>query len=62
VLVPPSPSGDRSFLNTRGFEEKGKEDWVWELERGLYGMLDYDIRRASEAAGLISNWLWIYKA
>jgi hypothetical protein len=22
----------------RGFEEKGKEDWVWELERGLYGM------------------------
>jgi transposase InsO family protein len=22
----------------RGFEEDGKEDWVWELRRGLYGM------------------------
>ena len=21
-----------------GFEEKGKETWVWKLERGLYGM------------------------
>jgi hypothetical protein len=22
----------------KGFEEPGKEDWVWELCRGLYGM------------------------
>ncbi len=22
----------------KGFEERGKEDWVWELKKGLYGM------------------------
>lgn len=21
-----------------GFEEAGREDWVWELQKGLYGM------------------------
>ena len=22
----------------QGFEEKGKEEWVWKIQQGLYGM------------------------
>jgi hypothetical protein len=33
------PEDERQYMEQpKGFEEPGKEDWVWELWKGLYGM------------------------
>lgn len=33
------PDDETQYMEQpKGFEEAGKEDWVWKLVRGLYGM------------------------
>lgn len=33
------PQDDKQYMyQPEGYEEKGKEDWIWELQKGLYGM------------------------